>query len=289
MEITDMNEAEVVSYRYDPYGAVTITVGGTPQGSDPLGNPWMYTGRFTDEETGLYYYRARYYSPVTGRFLQRDPLGHRPGANLYEYVASSPLVYLDPRGLDKVYCLNKVKARLVADCATVQKDYDKDIDEAERIYKSKAQGFRRFYGGVARSAKELDQVITIAIKIAKKGRGGGVIGSMHAVDSGMKGDWAYILSAYLAAYDAAWADAVRRARDAELRCRTGVKHCLACWAASDSDAHVAIADFVDTGIASATNARARPPTSATVSCRCTLTKRSELADDPREVPHPRSP
>ena len=52
MEITDMNEAEVVSYRYDPYGAVTITVGGTPQGSDPLGNPWMYTGRFTRRGDG---------------------------------------------------------------------------------------------------------------------------------------------------------------------------------------------------------------------------------------------
>jgi RHS repeat-associated protein len=75
MEITDMNQAEVVSYRYDPYGKVAITRGGTPQSSDPLGNHWTFTGRFLDEETGLLYYRARYYDPVTGRFLQRDPLG----------------------------------------------------------------------------------------------------------------------------------------------------------------------------------------------------------------------
>jgi RHS repeat-associated protein len=98
MEITDMNEAEVVSYRYDPYGAVTITVGGTPQGSDPLGNPWMYTGRFLDEETGLYYYRARTYSPSMGRFLQRDPLGYGPGPSLYEYVLCRPTVETDARG-----------------------------------------------------------------------------------------------------------------------------------------------------------------------------------------------
>ena len=99
MEITDMNEAVAVSYRYDPYGAVTITRSSQVQSSDPLGQPWMYTGRFSDEETGLYYYRARYYSSETGRFLQRDPLGYRPGRNLYEYVRSAPSVFVDPLGL----------------------------------------------------------------------------------------------------------------------------------------------------------------------------------------------
>jgi RHS repeat-associated protein len=99
MEITDMNEAEVVSYRYTPYGAVTITVGGTPQSSDPLGNPWMFTGRFLDEETGLYYFRARTYSPSMGRFLQRDPLGVAAGPSLYEYAFGAPSVHTDPLGL----------------------------------------------------------------------------------------------------------------------------------------------------------------------------------------------
>ena len=60
-----MNEAEVVSYRYDPYGAVTITRGRRRRRrAIRSGNPWMYTGRFHDEETGLYYYRARYYSAL---------------------------------------------------------------------------------------------------------------------------------------------------------------------------------------------------------------------------------
>ena len=99
MSITDMNEAEVVNYRYDPYGAVTITRNSTTQSSDPLGNPWMYTGRFADEESGLYYYRARHYSPVTGRFLQRDPLGYAPGPNVYAYANQSPVKYRDPLGL----------------------------------------------------------------------------------------------------------------------------------------------------------------------------------------------
>jgi YD repeat-containing protein len=70
MEITDMNEAEVVSFRYDPYGPVTITVGGTPQGTDPLGQYWTFTGRFHDEETGLYA-SIPPYRPEVGAYIGR--------------------------------------------------------------------------------------------------------------------------------------------------------------------------------------------------------------------------
>jgi len=99
MEITDANEATVVSYRYDPYGAVTITRGGSPQSTDPLGQHWVFTGRFADEESGLHYFRARYYDSVTGRFLQRDPLGYGAGPNLFEYAESNPIMKVDPLGL----------------------------------------------------------------------------------------------------------------------------------------------------------------------------------------------
>jgi RHS repeat-associated protein len=100
MEITDLNQAVVVSYRYDPYGKVTITRGGTPQSTDPLGNHWTFTGRFLDEETGLLHYRARCYDPATGRFMHRDPLGLAVGPNLFEYASSAPQTLADPSGLD---------------------------------------------------------------------------------------------------------------------------------------------------------------------------------------------
>jgi RHS repeat-associated protein len=61
---------------------------------------FRYTGRRIDAETlGLYYYRARMYSPTLGRFMQRDPIGYAGGANLYGYVGNDPLNATDSLGL----------------------------------------------------------------------------------------------------------------------------------------------------------------------------------------------
>jgi RHS repeat-associated protein len=104
--VTDSVANVVERYAYDAYGCVTITDGaGGPVPPNPWGtphsaiaNPYIFTGRQLDEETGLYYYRARYYDCVKGRFLQRDPLGYVDGMNLYEYVKGNPINGLDPDG-----------------------------------------------------------------------------------------------------------------------------------------------------------------------------------------------
>ncbi len=59
----------------------------------------MFTGRRFDLETGLYYYRARYYNPYIGRFLQTDPIGYSDSINWYNYCRSNPINCLDPTGL----------------------------------------------------------------------------------------------------------------------------------------------------------------------------------------------
>jgi RHS repeat-associated protein len=83
------------TYRYGPYGE-----GANWTPSDALtGNPFRYTGRRIDPETGLYYYRARYYSPRLGRFLQTDPVGTKDDLNLYAFVKNDVLNSTDPSGL----------------------------------------------------------------------------------------------------------------------------------------------------------------------------------------------
>ena len=81
------------SYTYDSFGGVTNFTG-------TLRNLFQYAGRESDSETGLYYNRARYYSPQSGRFVSEDPLGFASGAtNFYGYVFESPTNLTDPLGL----------------------------------------------------------------------------------------------------------------------------------------------------------------------------------------------
>jgi RHS repeat-associated protein len=65
------------------------------------GDRFKYTGREYDAELGIYYYRARYYDPATGRFLGEDPKGFDAGdANFYRYVGNQPTGRIDPSGMD---------------------------------------------------------------------------------------------------------------------------------------------------------------------------------------------
>ncbi|MEZ5499824.1 MAG: RHS repeat-associated core domain-containing protein [Steroidobacteraceae bacterium] len=79
-------------YAYDAYGNAANGVPAT-------GQPFRYTGRRLDAETGLYYYRARYYAPQIGRFLQTDPIGTKDDLNLYAYVYNDSPNATDPMGL----------------------------------------------------------------------------------------------------------------------------------------------------------------------------------------------
>ncbi len=101
--LTDETGGVVERYRYDEYGKTTVfnpdrTVA---LAHSQIGNPYRFTGRRFDHETGNYHYRARSYDPARGRFLQRDPKGYIDGMGLYTYVGNNPLNWLDPFGLEK--------------------------------------------------------------------------------------------------------------------------------------------------------------------------------------------
>ncbi len=101
----------IETYDTDAYGNTLIYSGPGTDGewftdddvrtNNPV-NPFIFTGRQYDPETQIYYYRARYYAPEWGRFLQRDPLRFAEivqGANLYWYVQNNPVNQVDPSGL----------------------------------------------------------------------------------------------------------------------------------------------------------------------------------------------
>lgn len=66
--------------------------------SSLAGTTFGFTGQRYDSDTGLYYYKKRYYSPATGRYLQPDPMKYLDDLNLYNYVANDPLDNVDESG-----------------------------------------------------------------------------------------------------------------------------------------------------------------------------------------------
>jgi RHS repeat-associated protein len=82
--------------RYYPYGATRVVTNTMP-------TDYQFTGQKLDGGTGLYFYGARYYDPVTGRFVSADTIVPSPGKpqalNRYSYVYNNPMRYVDPTGM----------------------------------------------------------------------------------------------------------------------------------------------------------------------------------------------
>lgn len=105
-DIIDGSGNVIQRNEYSAYGTVLKVLNG--QGTDittspTVQTPYLFTGRELDRETGLYYYRARFYDPATGRFCQQDPYAGKLSSpitttNRYAYTGNQPINRIDPSG-----------------------------------------------------------------------------------------------------------------------------------------------------------------------------------------------
>lgn len=97
IDLIDVGGFVVQSYVYDSFGNIV-------QQEGALVNPYTYTGRELDLESGMYYYRARFYDSNIGRFITQDPIGMLSGSlNFYSYVGNNSINFIDPLGLQATF------------------------------------------------------------------------------------------------------------------------------------------------------------------------------------------
>ncbi|EKE02010.1 MAG: YD repeat protein, partial [uncultured bacterium] len=102
-KVVDGTHAIVNSIDYKPFGEVLSGNAGS--------HNYLYTGREKDF-ADIYYYRARTYSPLSGRFQQKDPIGAEGGLNLYRYCGNNSVNWVDPLGLDVTGFFNRPQGEL---------------------------------------------------------------------------------------------------------------------------------------------------------------------------------
>lgn len=123
----------VESYNYDAWGRVLAVHDGTGAllisdlglPISTIGNRFLFQGREYSQATGLYQFRARWYDPLTGRWLSNDPIGISGGLNQYVFCANNPINFRDPFGMEDINLYGPVSNDSAA--SNLRKSVDNEI------------------------------------------------------------------------------------------------------------------------------------------------------------------
>lgn len=136
VKMTDSTGNVIQTRQYDAWGNLEV-------GADQPG--YAFTGREWDPETGLYYYRARYYDPKIGRFISEDPIGLAGGINSYAYARNSPHNLTDPSGLITFVPADRRPGEVPASDADIKWAYDEMARLRATLTEDVAQYFWQAY------------------------------------------------------------------------------------------------------------------------------------------------
>lgn len=178
-DLVDANGTVVAHYEYDPYGNTIAQ-----SGDQADANPFRFSTKYWDGETGFYYYGYRFYSPELGRWINRDPISELGGWNLYGYIGNNPINSYDVIGLASMAdMLNILELLIKAEnvCRSVCNDEAADkISGWSKNLSEKNDVLKEFAQAMANSSEIIDD---LAGKYKKTSDAAGFLGELFDLTS----------------------------------------------------------------------------------------------------------